>query len=155
MQMNVQLHHVVTDAMTGETGMRIIRAVVAGERDPAPSSPPIVIGAAHASEAEIAAALAGNWREAACLCFSDRRWSFTTPTTPRSWSAICRDRGSLAASSKRLRPNPQYRLPPARHRDKTANAPAFDARAALHAVLGVDLTQIHGLGPSLALKPHR
>ena len=32
------------------------------------------------------------------------------------------------------------------------NAPAFDARAALHAVLGVDLTQIHGLGPTLALK---
>ena len=47
---------------------------------------------------------------------------------------------------------PVGRLPPARHRDKTANAPAFDARAALHAVLGVDLTQIHGLGPSLALK---
>ncbi len=43
-------------------------------------------------------------------------------------------------------------MPPARHRDGTANAPTFDARAALHAVLGVDLTQIHGLGPSLALK---
>jgi hypothetical protein len=41
------------------------------------------------------------------------------------------------------------RLPPARHRDKTANAPAFDARAALHAVIGVDLTQIHGLGLAL------
>ena len=33
MQMNVQLHHVVTD-ITGATGMRIIRAIVAGERDP-------------------------------------------------------------------------------------------------------------------------
>ena len=43
-------------------------------------------------------------------------------------------------------------LPPARHRQATANAPSFDARAALHSVLGVDLTQIHGLGPSLALK---
>jgi hypothetical protein len=29
MQMNVQLHHVVTD-MTGTTGMRIIRAIVGG-----------------------------------------------------------------------------------------------------------------------------
>jgi hypothetical protein len=28
----------------------------------------------------------------------------------------------------------------------------FDVRTALHAVLGVDLTQIHGLGPYLALK---
>jgi hypothetical protein len=61
MQMNVQLHHVVTD-VTGETGMRIVRAVVAGERDPA------VLAThrdrrCHASEKEIAAALAGNWRE--------------------------------------------------------------------------------------------
>lgn len=34
MQMNLQLHHVVAD-VTGVTGMRIIRAIVAGERDPA------------------------------------------------------------------------------------------------------------------------
>ena len=32
------------------------------------------------------------------------------------------------------------------------NALAFDARGALHAILGVDLTQINGLGPYLALK---
>jgi len=37
-QMNLQLHHVVSD-ITGVTGMRIIRAIVAGERDP-PSWPP-------------------------------------------------------------------------------------------------------------------
>jgi len=61
----------------------------------------------------------------------------------------------IEAVLRRLRDTaakPVGRLPPARHRDKTANAPAFDARAALHAVVGVDLTQIHGLGPSLALK---
>ena len=34
MEMNVQLHHVVSDT-TGVTGMRIIRAIAAGERDPA------------------------------------------------------------------------------------------------------------------------
>ncbi len=33
MDMNVQLHHVVTD-IAGETGMRIVRAIVAGDRDP-------------------------------------------------------------------------------------------------------------------------
>jgi hypothetical protein len=47
---------------------------------------------------------------------------------------------------------PAGKLPPARHTAKQPNAPAFDARAALHAMLGVDLTQIHGLGPALALK---
>jgi transposase len=32
-QMNLQIHHVISD-ITGKTGMRIIRAIVAGERDP-------------------------------------------------------------------------------------------------------------------------
>ena len=32
-QMNLQLHHVVSD-ITGVTGMAIIRAIVAGERNP-------------------------------------------------------------------------------------------------------------------------
>src|SRR5258708_9269352 len=39
MQMNVQLHHVVTD-ITGATGMRILRAIVAGERGAPPPAPP-------------------------------------------------------------------------------------------------------------------
>jgi transposase len=47
---------------------------------------------------------------------------------------------------------PVGKLPPPRCATKQPNAPAFDARAALHAILGMDLTQIHGLGPSLALK---
>ena len=33
-EMNVQLHHVVTD-ITGATGLRIIRAILGGERNPA------------------------------------------------------------------------------------------------------------------------
>lgn len=33
MEMNLQRHHVVSD-ITGATGMRIIRAIVGGERDP-------------------------------------------------------------------------------------------------------------------------
>ena len=32
-QMNVQLHHVISD-ITGETGLKIIRAIVSGERNP-------------------------------------------------------------------------------------------------------------------------
>ena len=60
MQMNVQLHHAVTD-ITGVTGMRIIRAIVAGERSPE-------VLAAHrdvrcaASDATLRAALTGHYR---------------------------------------------------------------------------------------------
>src|SRR5438477_11867159 len=39
-----------------------------------------------------------------------------------------------------------------RVKTKQVNTPSFDVRAALYGVLGVDLTEIHGLGPSLALK---
>lgn len=148
MQMNVQLHHVVTD-ITGSTGMSIIRAVVAGERDPA------VLAAfrdrrCHASVDEISAALAGNWREehvfalGQALELYDAYQAKITDCDSRIEHVLA----ILTAAAAK----PAARLPPARHRDKTANAPTFDARAALHALLGVDLTQIHGLGPSLALK---
>jgi transposase len=148
MQMNVQLHHVVTD-MTGETWMRIICAVVAGERHPA------VLAThrdrlCHGSEEEIAAALAGNLREehvfalGQALELYDAYHAKVVECDLRIEIVLRRLRDAAA--------KPAGRLPPARHRDKTANASTFDARAALHAVLGVDLTQIHGLGPSLALK---
>ncbi|WP_349538920.1 hypothetical protein [Sagittula sp. NFXS13] len=41
-------------------------------------------------------------------------------------------------------------LPKARIKGKRHNAPSFNVRAALYGVLGTDITQIHGLGPSLA-----
>ena len=43
-------------------------------------------------------------------------------------------------------PTPRYRI------TQQPNALGFDIRAALHAILGIDLTQINGLGPYLALK---
>ena len=47
---------------------------------------------------------------------------------------------------------PANKLLPTKRRTRQPNAPAFDARAALHAILGIDLPQIDGLGPYLALK---
>lgn len=148
MQMNVQLHHVVTD-ITGATGMRIIRDIIAGEREPSA----LALHRdrrCHASTEAIAAALTGNWREEHVFALGQ---ALDLYDVYQAKVADCDAR--IEAVLRGLRDTaarPVGRLPPARHRDKTANAPAFDARAALHAVLGVDLTQIHGLGPSLALK---
>lgn len=60
MEMTLQLHHVVSD-ITGVTGMRIMRALVAGERDPdiLASSRDV---RCHASTETIRAALVGNDR---------------------------------------------------------------------------------------------
>ncbi len=148
MQMNIQLHHIISD-ITGATGMRIIRAIVAGEHDPA-----ALAGhrdrRCHTSAEEISAALTGNWREehvfalAQALDLYDAYQAKLADCDARIEQAL----GRLRAASAR----PVGHLPPARHRDNTANAPAFNVRAMLHSVLGIDLTQIHGLGPSLALK---
>jgi hypothetical protein len=113
MQMNVQLHHVVTD-MTGTTGMRIIRAIVEGERDPmrlASYRDP----RCHASVDEIGAALSGNWREEHIFALGQ---ALELYDTCRSKIAECdvrveamlgrlRDAASIAAQP----------LPPVRHRD--------------------------------------
>ena len=61
----------------------------------------------------------------------------------------------IEAILQRLKKNaapPSTKLLPVRQRTRQPNAPAFDARSALHAILGVDLTAITGIGPSLALK---
>jgi transposase len=42
-------------------------------------------------------------------------------------------------------------LPAARRWSKQSNDFSFDVRAELYSMLGVDLTQIHGFGPYLAL----
>src|SRR5687767_5217593 len=60
MEMNVQLHHAVTD-ITGVTGMRIIRAIVAGERAPEALAAHRDVRCA-ASEETLRAALTGHYR---------------------------------------------------------------------------------------------
>src|SRR6201989_1316459 len=59
-EMNLQLHHVVTD-ITGATGLRIIRAILAGERNPAVLAR-MRDSRCHASVETIEKALAGNYR---------------------------------------------------------------------------------------------
>src|ERR1700677_4941214 len=61
MEMNLQLHHVVSD-ITGATGMRIIRAIVAGERNPDVLATYRDVRC-HSSIETIRAALVGNNRD--------------------------------------------------------------------------------------------
>jgi transposase len=144
----LRMEHIVSD-ITGATGMRLVRAIVAGERDP------VALAThrdrrCHASAEEISAALAGNWREEHVFALGQ---ALDLYDAYQAKLADCDARieqvlGQLRTVSER----PAGQLPPARHRDNTANAPAFNARAMLHSVLGIDLTQIPGLGPSLVLK---
>jgi transposase len=147
-QMNLQLHHVMSD-ITGVTGMTIIRAIVAGERDPN------VLAThrdrrCHASVETVCQALVGNYREEHVFALTQ---ALELYDVYQAKVAACDMQ--IEAILDRLKKNatpPASKLLPARHETRSANAPVFDARAALHAILGVDLTQINGLGPYLALK---
>ena len=79
-QMNVQLTHVLTD-ITGASGLAIIRAIVAGERDPVQLARFRAPRGASSTE-EMAKALRGHISRSICLR-SSRPWpSITrTPTT--------------------------------------------------------------------------
>ena len=59
--MNVQVHHAVTD-ITGKTWMRIVRAIVDGERDPLKLAA-LRDRRCKKSEEQIAEHLTGNWRD--------------------------------------------------------------------------------------------
>lgn len=59
-QMNVQVHHAVTD-LTGQTGLAMVRAIVAGERDPHRLAA-LRDRRCKKSVAEMAAHLTGTWR---------------------------------------------------------------------------------------------
>jgi transposase len=67
-QMNVQLANAISD-ISGATGMAILRAIVAGERDPdklASRKNSLI----RATRAQIVQSLEGDWREDCCLCWS-------------------------------------------------------------------------------------
>lgn len=59
-QMNLQIHHVISD-ITGITGLRIIEAVLSGERDPAKLAG-LRDGRIKASEETIIKSLVGDYR---------------------------------------------------------------------------------------------
>ena len=150
-EMNFQLHHVVAD-ITGSTGLRIIRAILAGERDPE------VLAclrhySCHSSAETIAKALTGSYRTEhlfaleQALALYDAYHEKASACDVRIEAVLKelsihrgRDIGSVPPASRR------------QHRTDQANALAFDVRAALFALLGKDITRIDGLGPYLSLK---
>ncbi|PJE32757.1 Transposase IS116/IS110/IS902 family protein [Pseudooceanicola antarcticus] len=148
MEMNLQLHHVVSD-ITGATGMKIIRAIVAGERDPEVLADYRDVRC-KSSPATIRAALVGNDRAEHVFALAQ---SLDLYDFYKTKIEECDQRLEAAVAALSVKGgDDRPPLPKARIKGRQVNAPAFDVRAALYGVLGTDLTQIHGLGPSLALK---
>lgn len=148
MEMNLQVHHVVSD-ITGATGMRIIRAIVAGERDPDVLASFRDIRC-HSSIEVIKAALVGNDRDEHIFALTQSLDLYDFYQVKIEECDRKLEAAVAALTIKAISDVPA--LPKARTKRSQVSAPSFDVRAALYGVLGTDLTQIHGLGPSLALK---
>ncbi len=147
MQMNVQLHHVVTD-ITGVTGLRIIRAIVAGTHTPDTLAEYRDVRCA-ASEETIREALTGNYRPEHVFAL---RHALELYDFHQAKIAECdTEIEAVLRTLNEQRATPEEPLPSRRHA-KGRNEPAFDARPALYTLLGADLTQIHGFGPYTVLR---
>ncbi len=145
-QMNVQIQHVISD-ITGQTGLTILEAIVAGERDPAVRAslrdPRI-----KASEETIRKSLEGNWRPEHVLAMKQRLSLYRTYQERISECDKEIERLVAAFEPKAdpaEKPMPEDRKQKQRKRRKKRGSPDFDMRIEAYKLFGVDLTQIPGL----------
>jgi transposase len=152
LQMNLQLSQVLTD-ITGETGFRIIRAIVDGVRDPYQLA---AMRDSHCkkNEEEIAKALTGTWREehlfvlAQSLEFYDfytEKISACDVQIEQNYSAIRPDWKNKEVVEQRSTDHL-----PCKRLAKNAPKDGEKIRGHLKRICGVDLVAVHGISVSLA-----
>lgn len=135
--MNVRLDQAVTD-ITGVTGMRILREILKGERNPAKLAALRDPGCAK-SESQITEALTGHWRDEQLFVLEQtiQLWDFCQALMRR-----CDERIEALIQTLPVRTDVESSAPGSKRRK---NQVSFDGRTLLYERLGVDLTRIKGL----------
>ena len=142
-QMNIQLTHAISD-LAGATGQRIVRAIVAGERDTAVLAA-LKDSRIRASAQTIADSLQGNWRAEHLFALKQALHTFDFLAQQM---AQCDEHIAQAMQQLQIEPgSPQ----PGKKKSRARNAPKFDVRDHLFKMCGVDLTRIDGINVSTAL----
>jgi transposase len=140
-QMNLHLHKVISD-ITGVTGMAIIRAIVAGERNPlvlANLKDPRI----KSSSSEIAASLTGDYRLEHLFVLKQELTLYDV--FQQQITTIDVEIEKCLAS---FEPKTLDELPPSnkkRRKKPSSNHPNFDLREYLFRMAGVDFTRIDGM----------
>jgi hypothetical protein len=137
-QMNVQLTNVISD-IAGKTGQDIVRAIVAGERDPYKLAR-LRNYRVHASEAQIAKSLCGNWREEHLFCLAQALQLFDAHQR-----LIGETDAKLETMLERMQRHVGGELCPDKNKGRAKHVQRFDVRGALARWAGVDLTRIGGI----------
>jgi transposase len=147
-QMNLQLANVISD-LSGVTGQAIVRAIVAGERDPqklAELSHPRI----EASREEVAKSLEGNWRPELVFVLRQEVEMYDT----YQWRITECDQQlqkHLASFANTVLPQSPEAEPSGKKKAKpTKNAPRFNLSSELQRITGVDLTRIDGIDVMVA-----
>jgi transposase len=141
-QMNVQLHHVISD-ITGVTGTEIIDAILQGERDPYKLAE-LRDGRIKATAEKIAKALVGDYRREHLFTLRQSRAAY------RSYQqliAACdiEIQEYLAAFESKIDTAAHPMAKPKDLHKPRRNEIRFDLRSELYRIFGVDLTQIPGI----------
>jgi len=149
-QMNIQLHHVIKD-ITGETGMKIIREIVAGEKDPT-----VLAKNRHprckSSIEDIKAALTGNYRAEHLFCLKQslelydifqEKIQACDHSIEDKMAKFVTDPRAIDITENALNPN---------KKQTNKNSPNFNLGKELHRLAGVDLLAIPGVNTVTALQ---
>ena len=147
-QMNVQVHRAVSD-LTGQTGMAIVRAIVAGERD-ARQLAALRGKRCRKSEEEFARYLTGNWREEHLFNLGQ---ALELYDTLQQQIAVYEQR--LETEIRALTPEERKALPPPEHpnpaKEKSIRGRGErELRDDLFLFAEVDLTRIDGISVGTA-----
>jgi len=143
-QMNVQLHHVLSD-VTGVSGLAIIQAILAGQRDPVKLAA-MVDRRVRASQQTIQKALVGDYRTEHLFVL---KLAFELYHTYEAKIKACDEQIVLAVAQLPDQVDVQTKPLPARKEGRPARADQMfgqDLRAGLYPKFGVDLTAIEGIG---------
>ena len=148
-QINVQVHRAVAN-LTGTTGMAIVRAIVAGERDPL-SLAALRDRRCHKSQGQIAEHLTGNWRSEhlfnlqAALHVYDTLQSLIQSYETRILAEI----EAIQPPDRQEEPLPRHPNPEKQRSLKARGEQ--ETRTVLWRFTGSDLTRIDGIGTGAAL----
>lgn len=145
-EMNVKLTEVVSD-IVGGTGLKIIKDIVRGERDPLQLAKHRH-SACKASEAEIASALYGNWRSELLFILEQtlKLYEFY-----QKQLHVCEKRIEECLRGMKDRSNGAPLPASLRMRKAEKNEVRFGARALLFKIAGIDLTAVEGISETTAL----
>ncbi|SFK70707.1 Transposase [Nitrosomonas aestuarii] len=143
-QMNVQLANVISD-IVGETGQKIVRAIIDGERD-GHILANLKSNRIRASKDEIEQSLVGNWREE--HLFALKQAMLLYDAYSERLNECDRQLETMLAALQVHKVEIRQK----KRRSNVKNSPKFDLRAHLIGMCGVDLTQIGGIEVTTAMK---